>query len=181
MEVKQEIGEFGISDRMKRRVEMKKTTIACLTMLHQTLTPHYFPILKTLCLKLPHLHSPAQMSRHLTQNPIQSLMPIHRRLLPRRIPTFLPDKPSALQPPEASASVLMLSCFSSYALRPSLYFASVMDAESNNRVYSISCGVLIAVVSAATAIFRSNTSTGISNAEFPPWFTGRNFSSPIFM
>ena len=41
-------------------------------------------------------------------------------------------------------------------------------AESNSSVYSISWGVLIAVVSAATAIFRSNTVTGISNTEVSP-------------
>ena len=56
-----------------------------------------------------------------------------------------------------------------------------MLAESKVSVYSISCGSLIAVVSAITSIGLSKYFTGISNCELPSVFTGRYFSPSMIM
>ena len=50
--------------------------------------------------------------------------------------------------------------------------AYFIDAGSNVIVYSISCGSLIAVVSAITSSGLSGVVTGISNTELPSVFTG---------
>ena len=56
-----------------------------------------------------------------------------------------------------------------------------MDAESKRSVYSISCGSLIAVVSATTGIAQSKPATGISNVECSFSITASYFSSFTFM
>ena len=64
--------------------------------------------------------------------------------------------------------------------QPFFHFATTV-AESKVMAYSISWGVLIAVVSAATSIFRSSASTGISNREPPSVVRGRYFSPLTIM
>jgi len=61
------------------------------------------------------------------------------------------------------------------------FAAGAMDAESKRSVYSISCGSLIAVVSATTGIAQSKPATGISNVECSFSITASYFSSFTFM
>ena len=57
--------------------------------------------------------------------------------------------------------------------KPFFHGAAVIAAELKHSVYSISCGWLMAVVSAITPSARSNAATGIQKTELPSVFTGR--------
>ena len=60
--------------------------------------------------------------------------------------------------------------------KKSSHFSSSSVEESRRMVYSISWGVLMATVSATTAIFTSSAVTGISKEEPPSLLTGSYFT-----
>ena len=98
--------------------------------------------------------------------------PRDRRL---RLCGRLPSSSAAGQTAEQQCRTQAPCCNSSH------FAAGAMDAESKRSVYSISCGSLIAVVSATTGIAQSKPATGISNVECSFSITASYFSSFTFM